>query len=174
MNMETTNSREQLFESLYQKAFPAACRFIRKMGGDLNEARDIFQDSLIILYEKKLNDQNGVISSDINYILGVCRNLWFQRHRENTRLVSLDGVPEPKMAQEEKVSEDLLKYVETAGKKCMELLKAFYYDKLNMKQLASGFGFSGERSATAQKFKCLEKVRNSIKEKSLVKGDFYE
>jgi hypothetical protein len=56
----------------------------------------------------------------------------------------------------------------------MELLKSFYYDGLPMKEIAVNFKFSGERSATAQKFKCLEKVREAVKKQSLQKTDFYE
>jgi hypothetical protein len=43
-----------------------------------------------------------------------------------------------------------------------------------MIDIAGRFGFSGERSATVQKFKCLEKVRDTIKSKSLSYEDFVE
>jgi predicted DNA-binding protein YlxM (UPF0122 family) len=45
----------------------------------------------------------------------------------------------------------------------MELLKAFYYDHCSMQEVADRFGFNGRRSATVQKYKCLEKVREEIK-----------
>jgi hypothetical protein len=41
-----------------------------------------------------------------------------------------------------------------------------------MKQIAQRFGLSGERSAAVQKHKCLEKVRNTVKEKALTYEDF--
>jgi hypothetical protein len=56
----------------------------------------------------------------------------------------------------------------------MELLQAFYYDKLPMNTIAGLFGFGGERSATVQKYKCLEKVRDIVKDKSLTYEDFLE
>ncbi len=56
----------------------------------------------------------------------------------------------------------------------MELLKAFYYDDVPLKDLADSFGYSGVRSVTVQKHKCLEKVRESVKQKSLVYDDFME
>lgn len=45
----------------------------------------------------------------------------------------------------------------------MQLLIAFYYDGLSMQDMARRFGFSGTRSATVQKHKCLEKVRAEVK-----------
>ena len=56
----------------------------------------------------------------------------------------------------------------------MELLSAFYYDKLNMLEVAQKFSFSGERSATVQKHKCLEKVKSVVKQKALQYEDFFE
>jgi predicted DNA-binding protein YlxM (UPF0122 family) len=56
----------------------------------------------------------------------------------------------------------------------MELLRAFYYDKLSMRKIAGQFDFNSERSATVQKYKCLEKVRDIVKEKSLTYEDFLE
>ena len=56
----------------------------------------------------------------------------------------------------------------------MDILKAFYYDNLPVNKIATLFGYSGVRSATVQKFKCMEKVRETIKEKSLAYEDFIE
>ncbi len=68
----------------------------------------------------------------------------------------------------------LMRFLETAGKKCMELLKGFYYDQQPLTELADEFGYSGVRSATVQKYKCLEKVRETIKEKALTYDDFMD
>jgi hypothetical protein len=78
-------------------------------------------------------------------------------------------------AVEQRPSESrVMHYLQTTGKKCMELLSAFYYDKLPMKQIAEVFGYAGERSVTVQKYKCLEKVRATVKQKALVYEDFVD
>ena len=48
----TPETRQQLFLELYQHAFPKVAVFIHKNGGNLDEAKDIFQDALVIYYEK--------------------------------------------------------------------------------------------------------------------------
>ena len=65
-------------------------------------------------------------------------------------------------------------FLQTAGKKCMDLLRSFYYDHLPLQDAATLFGFSGVRSATVQKYKCLEKVRETVKEKALTYEDFLD
>jgi DNA-directed RNA polymerase specialized sigma24 family protein len=171
-----TLSREQLFLDLYQKAFPAVARFIHKMGGTLDETKDIFQDSLVIYCEKKADEGFSPQTNEVAYIVGIAKHLWYKKHKENRSPLSLELVSEQKIKTEEepKISNEIFRYIEASGKKCLDLLTSFYYDKLKMKEIADRFGFSGERSATAQKFKCLEKVRNAVRERSLKKSDFYE
>ena len=68
----------------------------------------------------------------------------------------------------------LLQFLEKAGQKCLDLLRAFYYQKTPVKQLAETLGYANEHSASVQKYKCLEKVRHSIQQKSLRYEDFHE
>ena len=57
----------------------------------------------------------------------------------------------------------LLYRCEYRSQECLELLTAFYYEHLPLRDIATKFGFNGTRSATVQKYKCLEKVREKIK-----------
>jgi DNA-directed RNA polymerase specialized sigma24 family protein len=165
--------REQLFMALYKSAFPAAARYISKMGGSFDEAKDIFQDALVIYYEKAASGATSVNTSEKAYLLGISKNLWLRRFKENTLHTSIDGIDLEATTDEEDYAENrLMHYLATAGKKCMDLLRAFYYDNVPLSDAAALFGFSGARSATVQKYKCLEKVRETIKQKSLTYEDF--
>lgn len=175
MVIEHIKTNEALFIELYKSAFPAVSAFVKKMGGDFDEAKDIFQDALVIYYEKTRAQSFEEQHSAVHYMSGIARHLWYKKYRTDKTNVSLNNFFDLKTEEETpKVSENLLRFVEATGKKCMDLLRAFYYDKLNMKDLSDKFGFSGERSATTQKYKCLEKVRNSIHARSLTKEDFYD
>lgn len=169
--MQPNTSRQEHTRNLYLEVFPAVARYISKTGGSFEDARDVFQDSLLVYIEKK---QNGFVP-EINekvYLLGMARNQWLKRlERHEKRFVH--HVPDLNEEENNEVSiSRLMRFLEHSGKKCMELLQTVYYEKLPMKTIAERFGFSGERSATVQKHKCLEKVRDSIKEKSLVYEDF--
>lgn len=86
----------------------------------------------------------------------------------------LNNFDVPVIEEENPADKRLLKLLTSAGKKCMDLLKSFYYDKLPVNELAESFGYSGPRSVTVQKHKCLEKVRETVKQKSLTYADFME
>ncbi|MEK6477267.1 sigma-70 family RNA polymerase sigma factor [Catalinimonas sp. 4WD22] len=169
--------REQLFLALYQKAFPLVAQYISKRGGSFEEAKDVFQDALLIYYEKVLTAQDTHVQHEEGYILGIAKHLWLKKCRKDLLSTTLDH-PETDVMEEEAAENPsgtkLLRFLETAGKKCMDMLRAFYYDKLPLADIAQSFGYSGIRSATVQKYKCIEKVRDTIKEKSLRYEDFLE
>jgi RNA polymerase sigma factor (sigma-70 family) len=173
-NMENlATKREELFVCLYQKAFPAVAKYVSRMGGSFDEAKDVFQDALVVYYEK-LVAEKFTMDNDAAYLAGIAKNLWLKRYRDSSQHIPLDHI-DLKIDEEETASENrLMHYLEKAGQKCMELLRGFYYDELPLNDIAALFGFSGVRSATVQKYKCLEKVRETIKQKALTYDDFME
>jgi DNA-directed RNA polymerase specialized sigma24 family protein len=175
--METTiisyQTRQDQIIFLYLKAFPKVAAYISRSGGNEEDAKDIFQDALVVFYEKEDRSQ---VQDEALYLTGIAKHLWLKKQNKERSVEQAAGPAQEAMQEEtaRPVSRRLLQYVETAGKKCMEMLKSVYYDNMSMQELAGKFGFSGERSATAQKYKCLEKIRGVIKQRELSKEDFYE
>ncbi len=171
--------------AVYQQAFPAVARYVSKRGGAFEEAKDVFQEALLVYYEKMYEGRLTLQQSEEAYIFGIARHLWTKRYIENQRYASLDQLMagfdsedterdwEYDASRDETLSDKrILRLLQAAGRKCMDVLTAFYYEKLDMQTLADRFGFSGTRSATVQKFKCLQKVKQVVKEKSLQYEDF--
>ncbi|WP_316814947.1 sigma-70 family RNA polymerase sigma factor [Pedobacter nyackensis] len=183
LNEDTScNNREAWLTTLYKNAFPLVAKYISRMGGSLDEARDIFQDALIIYYEKTVRTELSLEYSDKAYLFGIARHLWNKRYKQSEKQVSIDeldtdfdeqaGLFSPE--DQEISASRLFQLLQTAGQKCMQLLSAFYYEQLKMESIAERFGFSGARSATVQKFKCLEKIKETVKEKSVSYEDILE
>jgi len=168
----TVEQRQQFFIDLYKTAFPAVAKYVSRLSGTTDEAKDVFQDALVIYYEKMV--AGSLPEKDIAYLVGTSKNLWLQRYRENNKQETLYNFDLSVAEEESPADKRLLKLLTTAGKKCMDLLKSFYYDNLPVTELADNFGYSGARSVTVQKHKCLEKVRETVKQKSLTYADFME
>lgn len=170
--------RERLFEEFYEKAFPMVAQFVSQMNGSLQDAKDIFQDSLVIFIEKSEDPEFRVDTFPERYILGIAKHLWIRKYKRDYKTVSLsamessitipvDFYPTPHTLR-------LLKFVEAAGKKCLDLLRSFYFEQLSIPEMAKGLGYGSEHSVSVQKYKCMEKVRETIKEKSFTYEDFFE
>lgn len=160
---------------LYVATFPAVAGFVAKMGGTLDDARDIFHDALITFLEKQ--GSVHVEHSPEAYIVGIAKHLWLRQRKRGHKLVALDAfessliVPEPERPP---LPARLLALLERSGQTCLELLQAYYYEKLTPQKIAARFGFANTHSAAVRKHKCLQKVRTTIESKSLHHGDFTE
>ncbi|MCG8388784.1 MAG: sigma-70 family RNA polymerase sigma factor [Cytophagales bacterium] len=174
--MDTNKSSyEEMFIELYQEAFPPVAAFVSKHGGSLDDAKDVFHEALILYYEKSRTQI--LVKSRQSYLYGIARYLWFQKYRQSSLLEQAQDLAHEHVEDSSSShvsTEKLLLFLEQAGQKCMEILKAFYYDRLSMDVLSSKFGFRGKRSATVQKYKCLEKVREEVKQKNMTYEDFLE
>lgn len=165
--------KEALLATLYQSVFPPLCKYISRKGGSLEEAKDIFHDALIIYYEKDL--AVDAIAEPKAYVFGIAKHLWNKKYIEKKRYTDIPEQSLTMPVQEQPVvSSRLLLFLKQTGHKCMDLLQAFYYESQNAEKIAERFGYSGVRSATVQKFKCLEKVRDLVKSKSQQYEDFLE
>jgi DNA-directed RNA polymerase specialized sigma24 family protein len=176
--LEIPAAGEKLFYELYESAFPIVARFVGKMNGSFEDAKDIFQESIIIYYEKLSSNKLTITAAPEAYVLGIAKHLWIKKHKRDQKKISLDAMEShiqipadffPSMNEER-----ILQILELTGKKCLDLLRAFYYQRKPVKEIMNFLGYRNEHSATVQKYKCLERVRNTVKEKQLTYEDFFE
>lgn len=179
MDMTTTDighrlrtEREVAFEQLYEACFPRAAQLVKALGGDYEGAKDIFQDALVILYEKAVEGRLDIQSSASAYVLGIVKHLWVRQRGRDAHLLSFSeleqqiDIPDGFYQEPERPRLRLFRFLAAAGRRCMDILQAFYYQQLPLQEIAEEFGFSSTRSATVQKYKCLEKIREQVKEKA--------
>ena len=165
-------------ETLYEVAFPNVARFVQKMGGNLEDAKDIFHDALIIFQERQTQPNFQLQQSPTAYLLGIAKHLWIRQHHRQRKLVPLSEAEQqieiPTDYFPNLHTQRLLQFLEAVGQKCLELLRSFYFQKTPLKDIVKTQGYANEHSVSVQKYKCLEKVRHSIQQKSLRYEDFHE
>jgi len=175
---EAPPTQEERFKELYERAFPAVARFVNKMNGSFQDAKDIFHDAMIIFYEKTTQQPSLTYRSEEAYIVGIAKHLWLLQYKADRDTIALDAFEATlSIPADYFLSPDqnkILRILEHAGRKCMSLLQAFYYDKKSMQSITSQFGYTNTRTATVQKYKCLEKVRNLIRERSIAYEDLID
>jgi DNA-directed RNA polymerase specialized sigma24 family protein len=162
---------DDVLEKLYRESFPAAARVLQRMGANPDDAKDAFHDAVLIYLEKTVNGLVDIHTSAKAYIVGTARIVWLHKKRDlNASVHVRELIPEEiadYLADEasltESVERSAFEYLTMAGEKCMEILKSFYYLNLPLSEIASRFGFNGTRSATVQKYKCIEKIRSQLK-----------
>jgi DNA-directed RNA polymerase specialized sigma24 family protein len=174
---EITHNETEMMR-IYERAFPSVAGFVRHMGGNLEDAKDIFHDALVIYFEATWKRDLRLHKPEEAYILGIAKHLRIRKYHLNRSVVPLSDAEKGIAIPEDYFStindKRLLRFLELAGRKCMDLLKAVFYQSTPIKDLVKALGYGNEHTVSVQKYKCLEKVRNIIKEKSLAYEDFLE
>ena len=152
-------------EAIYRDNYPMIQSFILNNNGNSDEARDIFQEAMIVVYEKAVSGTFELNCQLKTYIYSVCRRLWLKRLQQLQRYGSLIENAEDTVAVEEdlelheKHNADFI-LMETAmnkiGEPCKSLLDAYYLQKKNMQEIAADFGYT---NAKTQKYKCLVRLK---------------
>jgi|SRR5688572_1866008 len=161
---------EHLRNNKYQKAtnglysiLPSVKKYMNANNGTNDDAKDIFQDALVILY-KNVQDKNFALTVPLaSYMHGIVKNLWLQELRRRNKIpvteeqieVSEVIITEERNFAIAKAAFNLL------GEKCKKLLIMFYFNKKSYKELASFLGFGDERTAKNQKYRCLQKAKEN-------------
>ncbi|WP_310393040.1 sigma-70 family RNA polymerase sigma factor [Hymenobacter sp.] len=162
--------RARALTQLYRQAFPAVRQHVLRHGGTDLDAQDVFQDALVLLYEQAVAGTLVLTAAPGAYAVGIARNLWHHEQRRRARLPQ-DALPddpddwaaEPVEAEPGAPAFAVLDYVEQLGAKCRNILLAFYYFQQPLAQIAAAHRYRTVRSATVQKFKCLERLRQSVR-----------
>lgn len=155
-------------KALY-KHFPTVRGLILKNCGSKQDAEDVYQEVLIILFRKAKQADFKLTSSLGTFLVGICRLQWMNELRKRSKSTG-DFESELDSAEAETYSsyieeESKFKVAEKAlleiGEKCRDLLRLFYFEKLDFKNIAIKIGLSNEKVAKNQKYRCLEKAREN-------------
>jgi RNA polymerase sigma factor (sigma-70 family) len=176
----TTDSNEQsllkglagndrnAIETIYRTHYSMIQTLVINNSGTSDDARDIFQEAIIVLYEKAKSGSFELHAQLKTYIYAVCRRLWLKKLAFNQRFSGdLANAPET-IAIEEDIElyehrtqdfELMEQALQNLGEPCKELLESYYIRKKNMSEIAKEFGYTNADNAKNQKYKCLMRLK---------------
>ncbi len=155
-------------EILYKQNFGMIQSFIIQNNGSYDDARDIFQEAMMVLYEKS-KDENFILTSQIKtYVYSICRRLWLKRLQQSSKFVTptdslQETIPvEEEIEQKQQLDENFEMMdvaMKSLGEPCKSLLEAYYINKKHMTEIADEFGYTNADNAKNQKYKCLMRLK---------------
>lgn len=155
-------------EKIYRDIFPVIHGFIIKNNGYTDDARDVFQEALIILFEKAKHDTFQLTCQLKTYIYSVCRRMWLKKLQRENRFFDISDVLREKVSVEEDMEEHQkqtadMKRLEDSlfklGQPCKGIIESYYLNKMSMPEIAELFGYTNADNAKTQKYKCLVRLK---------------
>jgi RNA polymerase sigma factor (sigma-70 family) len=155
-------------ETIYRQHFHMIQSMIINNNGSSDDARDIFQEIMIVLYEKVKPGSFELNCQLKTYLYSVGRRLWLKRLGQMQKIAPEGGkleeiVPvEEDMEFHEQRNKDfrtMEKAMQNIGEPCRSLLDAYYLQKKSMMEIAGSFGYTNADNAKNQKYKCLMRLK---------------
>jgi RNA polymerase sigma factor (sigma-70 family) len=159
---------KEIIEAIYAAHFNMVQTLIVNNSGSYDDARDVFQETMIVLYEKARSTDFELNCQLKTFMYSVARRIWLKKLSQAQRYVpDLEGVIETVPVEVELEQHDQLntdfnmmeKAMAGLGEPCKTLLEAFYLQKRTMTDIASQFGYTNADNAKNQKYKCLARLR---------------
>ncbi|WP_153801130.1 RNA polymerase sigma factor [Foetidibacter luteolus] len=162
------NNDGKAIDTIYKENFSVIQALILNNNGTYDDARDIFQEAMITLYEKAKSESFVLTCQIKTYLYSVCRRLWLKRLQQMGRFTIHGEDIEETVAVEEDMEIHEKRNAEFAimdralnslGEPCKSLLEAYYIRKKGMGDIATDFGYTNADNAKNQKYKCLMRLK---------------
>lgn len=165
---------ESALDFLYKKYYRMMIKLVITNSGTEDEARDIYQDALIVFWEKAKSGKLVLTSKISTFIYSICLNLWRKELERKSRHSSeeKDDVEFIEVEKEERIR-IIRNCINELGETCKRILMYYYFDGLSMSDIANKLGYANTDTAKTKKYKCKKRLDELVKSK-YTESDFMD
>ncbi len=155
---------ERALEFLYKKYYRMMTKMVINNSGTEEEARDIYQEALVVFWQKAVSGKLVLTSKMSTYIYSICQNLWRKELDRKKRLSNEEkDVPVTPDTDTEERNKIIARCINQLGETCRKVLMYYYFDELSMQEIADRMGFANTDTAKTKKYKCKQKLDELIR-----------
>lgn len=169
------NNDNRIIAKFYKENFPICTSFVRKNSGTIEQAKDIYHDSLIAFKEKIMDDTYEFTCTLKTYFYSINRYKWLQQLDKRKRgglslVVDENSNQEYIIIQEddreinrekEKKYELIRKAIDQLGEDCKKLLMDYYHGKIKLKDIAEEMEYTSDY-AKQKKKRCMNSLKKEV------------
>lgn len=162
---------------VYEKHKEYCLKFMNSMFDDRDEIKDIYQDAVIVFYEKAITPDFNLTCSIQTYLNSICRNQVLVRLEKMKKTASTsmmgnegflenltDWFDDSNLVSNERVIalNGILTEMKESTSKCYDILVRFFYQNQSMDKIAEALGYTNADNAKNQKYRCQEKLKSEM------------
>ena len=164
-------SREkEALEAIYLQVSGPVRNYVTANSGTREDAEDIIQDAIVIFLNKvRFRALQHLTRKISTYIFAVARNIWKYRLRNKARMPVADteNIPDPNGNLDEGSAiygQVLRQLMDLLPEPCKSIIRAFYLNRLSVREMAAKFGYKDENGMKKKKSLCMKSARVLAKE----------
>ncbi len=162
------NNSEEALNKLYVGYYPMILQFILNNNGNEEDAKDVYQEAIIVLYNKIKSGDFELTSKLKTFIYAVSRRIWLKKLSQESKkpmnvidFADVEAVENDMEKHEEKDQqfEKMHSALVLLGEPCKTIIQDFYINNLSMQDISEKFGYTNTDNAKTQKYKCLQRLK---------------
>lgn len=172
IRLKQVNINEPVQE-LYKNYYESVTYYLQSLGGNEEDAADVFQESVLIFIEQVRADRFRGESTINTYLTGIARNVMLNEIRSKSRRSAREVQYVTKESEEpadeihhrmfsRENSNRLTQMFESVGDPCKKILRGFYFEDLSMKELLQYTNYENEQVLRNKKSKCMKFLKDII------------
>ncbi len=160
------NKEHRVIEHVYKTWFSSIESLVLRNNGGTEDAEDVFQDALVVLYKKIVFEDFTLTSALKTYFYSICKNLWMQRLYKKGKLTGFNNMPEQTDGTEETdLTEEKFalykKHFLQLSDDCKKILTLFL-KKVSLKAIAGIMQHSSPDYTKTRKYLCQKELKKRI------------
>ncbi|REE01273.1 RNA polymerase sigma factor [Marinoscillum furvescens] len=157
---------ERALDYLYKKYYRMMTNIVLKNNGTEEEAKDVYQEALLAFWQKAASGKLVLTSKISTFLYSICLNQWRKELDRKSRLSREEVEKEDYQGYDEKERYKIvIDCIGELGDTCRRILTYYYFDGLNMSDIAEKLNFANTDTAKTKKYKCKKKLDSLIKER---------
>ncbi len=165
---------EKVVDHLYKKHYKMMVNHIMKNSGTEDEAKDIYQEAIVVVWQKAASGNLTLTSKISTYLFSICQNLWRKELERKSRLSNEESDAAESVDDDLKERTAIMNQcIMELGETCRKILTYYYFEDMSMNDIAELMGFANADTAKTKKYKCKLELDKIVKSKYSV-GDFLD
>lgn len=158
-----------ILQKIYDESLPEVAKYVKRNSGTLDDAKDVFQEGILVIYKKVINDNLELTTSFHIFLFSICKRIWLKKLKKKwNKEVTLDAVGE--FSFEENYEEGFIESRKWAlynrsfdllTEECRKVLKMLFNGYSGI-EIAEAMDYS-EEYAKRKKYKCKISLAGLIK-----------
>lgn len=169
---------DEAIRYIYQHYFDTVSSLIINNSGNLHDAQDIFQETVVTFIETVEKDKFRGESSIKTFLVAIARNTWLNELKRRERSDHREAIyekskpeDEPDVSQlisEREKKQQFRELLSKLGESCKKILTFFYYENLSMKEILDHLPYENEQVVRNKKYKCLQQLTGILKDNPVI------
>ena len=160
----------KILQEIYSRYIKSSMDFVRKNGGTIQDAEDVVQEGLVVIFKKARRGELQLTSSFSTYLFSVCRFIWWKAAKKkgnNTVTIGEDwGLIDKSnivvAVEKRERHQFFLSKLQELSASCRQILQ-LHIDSKKISYITKVMGFKTEGYTRKHKSRCKKQLLNRAK-----------